>query len=151
MADDEQNHTPAQQSGPGGPARGHDNSPENSTELEFQNKMLAMVKDLVQKELHRSTNLPGPSHDLYFSNTDPDGVEPLEKEKNKGHRSKKKHLHNLLKRNRRKIWMKIMNPYPSWLVMLSQTTVKTYVGKVTKGPPTGRRTTLLPYWANDVQ
>eukprot|EP00794_Sanderia_malayensis_P005864 gene5864-6557_t len=90
MADDEQNHTPAQQSGPGGPARGHDNSPENSTELEFQNKMLAMVKDLVQKELHRSTNLPGPSHDPYFSNTDPDGVEPLEKEKNKGHRSKKK-------------------------------------------------------------
>eukprot|EP00794_Sanderia_malayensis_P004186 gene4186-4743_t len=90
MADDEQNHTPAQQSGPGGPARGHDNSPENSTELEFQNKMLAMVKDLVQKELHRSTNLPGPSHDPNFSNTDPDGVEPLEKEKNKGHRSKKK-------------------------------------------------------------
>ncbi len=47
--------------------------------------------------------------------------------------------------------MNIMNPYPSWLVMMSETTVKTCGGNVTKGPQTGRRTTLLPYLANDVQ
>ncbi len=59
--------------------------------------MLTMVKDLVQKELHRSTNLPGPSHDPNFFNTDLDGVEPLKKEKNKGDRSKKKQPHQPIK------------------------------------------------------